>query len=79
MDGAPPVHFTAHACAISEHPQNFMVGAARFELATTRAQGECATRLRYAPNSSTVLQLLNAVLDTLTELSRLLNSLFIRA
>ena len=27
-----------------------LVGAARFELTTTCAQGKCATRLRYAPN-----------------------------
>jgi hypothetical protein len=28
---------------------SFLVGAARFELATPCAQGRCATRLRYAP------------------------------
>ena len=27
----------------------YLVGAARFELATPCAQGRCATRLRYAP------------------------------
>ena len=36
----------------SAKPLNHLVGAAGFELATLCSQSRCATRLRYAPNST---------------------------
>ncbi len=37
-------------------PEQWLVGAVRFELTTLCSQSRCATRLRYAPTSSILPQ-----------------------
>ena len=48
---------------IELHPQIKMVGAAGFEPATPWSQARCATKLRYAPISSTFAIIANTVVD----------------